>query len=69
MRTVGGRILAGHPHNRVLLPRTFTTRDQVDTGVTTWIEDFYNPRHIHTSLGGRSPIEDERHEAAWTTAA
>ena len=22
--------------------RAFTTRDQVYTGVTTWIEDFYN---------------------------
>ena len=49
--------------------RAFTTRDQVDTGVATWIEDFYNRRRMHTSLGGRSPIEDERHQAAWTTAA
>ena len=35
--------------------RAFTTRDQVYTGVTTWIEDFYNRRRIHTSLGGKSP--------------
>ena len=49
--------------------RTFTTRDQVYTGVATWIKDFYNPRRIHTSLGGKSPIEYERHQAAWTTAA
>ena len=49
--------------------RAFTTRDQVYTGVVTWIEYFYNPRRIHTSLGGRSPIEYERHQAAWTTAA
>ena len=48
--------------------RTFTTRDQVYTGVATWIEDFYNRRRIHTSLGA-SPIEYERHQAAWTTAA
>ena len=48
--------------------RTFTTRDQVYTGVATWIEDFYNRRRIHTSLGGKSPIEYERHQAAWTTA-
>ena len=39
--------------------RTFTTRNQVYTGVATWIEDFYNPRRIHTSLGAKSPIEDE----------
>lgn len=45
------------------------THDQVYTGVVTWIEDFYNPRRIHTSLGGRYPIEYERHQAAWTTAA
>ena len=49
--------------------RTFTIGDQVYTGVATWIEDSYNPRRIHTSLGAKSPIEDERHEAAWTTAA
>ena len=34
--------------------RAFTTRDQVYTGVATWIEDFYNRRRIHTSLGGKS---------------
>ena len=49
--------------------RAFTTRDQVYTGVTTWIDNFDNRRRIHTSLGGRSPIEYERHQAAWTTAA
>ena len=36
--------------------RTFTTRNQVYTGVATWIEDFYNHRRIHTSLGGTSSI-------------
>ena len=49
--------------------RAFTTRDQVYTGVATWIEDFYNRRRIHISLGGKSPIEYEPHQAAWTTAA
>lgn len=43
--------------------------DQVYAGVATWIEDFYNPRRIHTSLGGKSPIEYEPHQAARTTAA
>ena len=45
------------------------TRDQVHAGVDTWIEDFDNHRRIHTSLGGRSPIEYELHQAAWTTTA
>ena len=49
--------------------RTFTTRDQVYTGVATWIEDFYNRRRIHTSLAGKSPIEHELHQAALATAA
>ena len=49
--------------------RAFTIGDQVYTGVATWIEDFYNRRRIHTSLGGKSPIEYELHQAAWTTAA
>ena len=48
--------------------RTFTTCAQVYTGVTTWIENFYNRRRIHTRLGGKTLIEYELHQAAWTTA-
>lgn len=48
--------------------RTFTTSDQAYTGVATWIEDLYNRPRNHTSLGGKSPIEYERHQAARTTA-
>ena len=44
--------------------RAFITRDQVYAGVATWIKDFYNRPRIPTSLGGKSPIEDEQHEAA-----
>ena len=35
--------------------RTFTTREQIYTRVATWIENFYNRRRIHTSLGGKPP--------------
>ena len=49
--------------------RTVTTRDQVYTGVATWIEDSYNHRRIHTSLGGKSPTEHELHQAVQATAA
>ena len=49
--------------------RDVTIGDQVYTGVATWIEDFYNRRRIHTSLGGKSPIEYKLHQAARTTAA
>ena len=38
--------------------RTFTTRDQVDTGVSTRIEYFYNRRSTHTSLGGKSALHN-----------
>ena len=48
--------------------RAFTTGDQVYTRVATWIEDFYNRRRIHTSLGAKSPIENEPHQAAQTKA-
>ena len=48
--------------------RAFTTRDQVYTGVATWIEDSYNRPRIHTSLSAKTPIEYERHQAARTTA-
>ena len=44
--------------------RTVTTRDQVYTGVATWIEDSYNHRRIRTSLGGKSPTEHELHQVA-----
>ena len=48
--------------------RTFITRDRVYTGVATWMEDFYNRRRIHTSLGGKSPIEDKLYQVAYAIA-
>lgn len=43
-----------------------TTRDQVYTGIVARGKDFYNRRRNHTSLGCKSPIEYERHQAAQT---
>ena len=36
-------------------------------GGASWIEDFYNRRRIHTSLGGKSPIEYQLRQAARAT--
>ena len=69
MRAAQGTVSMGTLTTEYYYRRTFTTRDQVYTGVATWIEDFYNRRRIHTSLGGKTPIEYELHQAAWTTAA
>ena len=50
--------------------RAFTTRDQVCTGVATWIEDFYNRRRTHTShneLLHQDPLQpplEPRYQAA-----
>lgn len=49
--------------------RTFMTRYQVYTGVATWIKDFCNRRRTRASLVGKTLVEYERHQAAWTTAA
>ena len=44
-----------HPENRVLLPAYLHHPRPRLHRVTTWIEDFYNRRRNHTSLGGKSP--------------
>ena len=43
--------------------RTVITCDEIYTGVVTWIEHFYNRRCTDASLGGKSSIEYELHQA------
>jgi putative transposase len=38
----------------------FATRDQARLAVFDYIETFYNPRRLHSSLGHRSPDDYER---------
>lgn len=37
------------------------SRRQAELLVFDYIETFYNPKRIHTSLGGKSPLEFEKH--------
>ncbi|MGB4635528.1 MAG: IS3 family transposase [Arcanobacterium sp.] len=39
--------------------RAYATRVEVYQSVSQWIEVFYNRQRIHTSIGGKSPIEYE----------
>ncbi|SOY46135.1 transposase [Cupriavidus taiwanensis] len=45
--------------------RSWPSKAQARTALFTWIEGWYNPRRLHSSLGYRSPNEFERsHEHA-----
>lgn len=43
----------------VFTPYATLTRHQVELTVFDYVETFYNPRRIHLSLGGKSPMEFE----------
>lgn len=43
--------------------RVYATRDQARRDLSGYIEGFYNPRRLHSSLGYISPIEAERRAA------
>ena len=46
--------------NELVHRSRFTTRDQARLAVFDYIETFYNPRRLHSSLGHRSPDDYER---------
>ena len=50
--------------------RTFATHEQARSSIFQYIEEFYNRRRLHSTLGYRSPDEAERdHHAALVTVA
>jgi putative transposase len=50
--------------------RTFTTHEQARSSIFQYIEEFYNRRRLHSTLGYRSPDEAERdHHAALVAVA
>lgn len=46
--------------NELVNRSRFTSRDQARLAVFDYIETFYNPRRLHSSLGHRSPDDYER---------
>lgn len=50
----------GHSASRKRIARrSFKTKAQARTALFTWIEGWYNPRRLHSSLGYLSPIKFE----------
>jgi len=55
--------------NELVNRSRFKTRDQARLAVFDYIETFYNPRRLHSSLGHRSPDDHERMTLNEETAA
>jgi transposase InsO family protein len=55
--------------NELVNRNRFKTRDQARLAVFDYIETFYNPRRLHSSLGHRSPDDYERIKLNEETAA
>jgi putative transposase len=55
--------------NELVHRSRFTTRDQARLAVFDYIETFYNPRRLHSSLGNRSPDDYERSKLSSEPAA
>lgn len=48
--------------------RTFTTHEQARSSIFEYIEAWYNPRRLHSTLGYRSPDQTEREHLAAAAA-
>ena len=45
-------------------PKTWATRAELRSAIFEYIEGFYNPTRLHSTLGMRSPVEYEADHAA-----
>jgi putative transposase len=52
-----------------LRQRTFATHEQARSSVFQYIDEFYNRRRLHSTLGYRSPDEVEREHLQGTAVA
>ena len=49
--------------------RSWTTRAELASAIFEWIEGWYNPRRLHTSIGDLSPVVYEGRAATAANAA
>lgn len=67
------RELLRNPQARARPQRTWPTRADARRDLIRWIEGWFNPHRLHSTLGYRSPIETEtdwyRHQAQARTEA
>lgn len=63
-----GRVVLRHLEDRVLLPTSVADEEARSLEVGKWIEDRYNRRRRHASIGQVSPVAFEMHYFVNTAA-